>query len=62
MKMTTSKLVNIVFTVLLVKCPAEETKTAPVSGWIQDLLKESMNAEWNTSKLISTLKNNLDLR
>ena len=51
-----NRFMNLVFTILLVKCPAEETKAAPVSGWIEDILSDSKNAKWNTSKLISTLK------
>ena len=61
MKMTASNLVIIFLTVLLVKCPAEETKTVALSGWIEDLLKESENNKW-TGKSISSLKNNPDLR
>ena len=56
MKMTAKNLVNIIFTVLLVKCPAQETGTGPMSGWIQDVLSKSKNAEWDTGESISSLK------
>ena len=56
MKMTAKNLVNIIFTVLLVKCPAQETGTRPMSGWIQEVLAKSKNAEWDTGKSISRLK------
>ena len=72
MRMIAKNLVNIIFTILLVKCPAQETKTGPVSewiqggaridpGWIQDVLSKSKNAEWDTGESISSLKN-LELR
>ena len=55
MRMTAKNLVNIIFTVLLVKCPAQETG-GPMSGWIQDVLSKSKNAEWDTGEPISILK------
>ena len=72
MRMTAGNLVNIVFTVLLVKCPAQETGTGPMSGWIQDgakmdsgwikdVLSKSKNVKWDTGESISSLKN-LELR
>ena len=72
MRMIAKNLVNIVFAILLVKCSAQETKTGPVTGWIQgearidpgwvqDVLSKSKNAEWDTGKSISNLKN-LELR
>ena len=60
MRMTARNLVNIIFTILLVKCPAQETG-GPMSGWIQDVLSKSKNAEWDTGESISSLKN-LELR
>ena len=50
-----NRFMNLVFTILLVKCPAEETKAAP-TGWIEDILSDSKNAKWNTSKLVPILK------
>ena len=53
--MTAKFMVNIVFTVLLAKCPAQETGE-PMSGWIRDVLSRSKNAEWDTGESISSLK------
>ena len=67
MRITAKIMVNIIFTILVVKNSAQETKTGPVSGWIQggaridpewiqDVLSKSKNAEWDTGESISILK------
>ena len=72
MRITAKIMVNIIFTILVVKNSAQETETGPVSGWIQggaridpgwiqDVLSKSKNAEWDTGESISSLKN-LELR
>ena len=53
--MTAKFMVNIVFTILLTKCLAQETG-GPMSGWVRDVLSRSKNAEWDTGESFSSLK------